>query len=243
MARALRFPLRRASDRWYKKYTPQECARLCSKISDFYGKDCTHFSRQWITTSIEEHHDHCGRDGDRGIRHDVAPTGEWGSAGVGTGSYRFRGQCIFFSSDNDECCSTKAAWREAGTDTDSSYCQGKYGERADWWDNKHRSWRLKNSTFTPTGAWPVTSRGRRRLSSTRPEGTDPEQHSHVHELIFPNGSTFWAVEDVTAGAVVGDIHGSVLAEVALESDESWCARLQSWCLEAMDRFAAWLHGR
>ena len=41
--------------RWYKKYTPQECARLCSKISNFYGSSCTHFSRQWITSRVPEH--------------------------------------------------------------------------------------------------------------------------------------------------------------------------------------------
>ena len=50
--------------RWYKKYTPQECARLCSKISNFYGSSCTHFSRQWITSRIQEHSDTCGRDGE-----------------------------------------------------------------------------------------------------------------------------------------------------------------------------------
>merc|ERR1719482_1953674 len=25
---------------WYKKYTPQECSRLCAKIHNFYGKSC-----------------------------------------------------------------------------------------------------------------------------------------------------------------------------------------------------------
>jgi len=37
---------------WYKKYTPMECARLCSKIFNFYGKTCTHFARQWIQSRV-----------------------------------------------------------------------------------------------------------------------------------------------------------------------------------------------
>ena len=133
----------------------------------------------------------------------MAPTGEFGSAGVGSGSYKFRGQCVFFNSDNNECCSTKAAWREAGTDMDSSYCEDKLGSRADNWDNKWRSWRLKNSTFEASGAWPVTSRGR-RLGQTRPAGADPDLQPHVHEFQYPNGTSFWVVEDVLldeAGAV------------------------------------------
>ena len=69
---------------WYKKYTPQECARLCSKIHNFYGKSCTHFSRQWIKTSIPEHSDSCGRDGEA-IADDMPAHGAFGSAGIGAG--------------------------------------------------------------------------------------------------------------------------------------------------------------
>jgi len=176
---------------WYKKYTPQECARLCSKVHDFYGKQCTHFTRQWITTDIEEHSDSCGRDGDSATGDIEVPLGGYASAGVGAGSYKYRGQCIFFSSDNDECCSTKAAWREAGVDTDSSYCQDKYGDRQDAWNSKHRSWR-SSQDFTPTSAWPVTSRGRRL--EALPQGANAE-HPGIHELILLNGSRLWTVEE------------------------------------------------
>ena len=41
---------------WHRSYTPQECARLCSKVKDFGGKWCTHFSRQWAS-DVEEHSD------------------------------------------------------------------------------------------------------------------------------------------------------------------------------------------
>lgn len=254
---------------WYRRYTPQECARLCSRISDFYGRDCTHFSRQWVNTEIEEHNDHCGRDGDSGIRSDVAPFGEFSSAGVGTGrfhngQYRFRGQCTFYHSENDECCASKAAWTEAGRNTSSTYCQDRYGERADNWDNKFRSWRLKNNTFTPTGAWPVTSRGRQLLSEMRLEELDPDVHLHVHKFIMPNGSTFWAVEEelLISGQFVGGIRGktvpdeegnddeqfqrqspSPMPEKALQEDQtamseaSWSTRLH-WWHEAIRRIGA-----
>jgi len=178
--------------RWYKKYTPQECARLCSKISNFYGKTCTHFSRQWITSKVPEHSDTCGRDGEE-IASDMPAHGAWGSAGTGTGTYTYRGQCLFFNSPNDHCCSTKAAWREAGTDTDNNYCQGKYGDREDNWNTKHRSWRMIENNFSPSEAWPVTSLGR-RLSTQKPPHTSGEEQ-YVHELFFPNGTTFWAIEE------------------------------------------------
>lgn len=183
---------------WYKKYTPQECARLCSKISDFYGKSCTHFSRQWIKSNVDQHSDTCGRDGED-MADDMPAHGAWGSAGTGTGTYTFRGQCLFFNSENNECCSTKAAWREAGTDTDSNYCQAKYGDREDKWDSKHRSWRLKVHHFTPTEAWPVTSRGRRlsdmRRLTEKPADLKTGEERHVHEMFFENGTAFWAVEE------------------------------------------------
>jgi hypothetical protein len=176
------------------KYTPQECARLCSKIHNFYGKSCTHFTRQWISTDIDEHEDSCGRDGDDGFKVDRgdAPFGDKGSAGVGTGKYTYRGQCIFYDSPNHDCCSTKAAWREVDGDSDSDYCQAKYGERKNNWDNKNRSWRKKVAGFSPTVAWPVTSLGR-RLESTHPSHFDGER-ADMHELLLVNGTSVWVAE-------------------------------------------------
>jgi len=201
---------------WYKKYTPQECARLCAKISNFYGKTCTHFTRQWITTRIAEHSDVCGRDGET-LDANMPVHGAWGSAGTGAGTYTYRGQCLFFNSPNDHCCSTKAAWREDGGDTDSNYCTSKYGARHDSWDTKHRSWRLlPGGAFTPTAAWPVVSAGR-RLDESRLNGSD----SLVHELFHPNGTRFWAVEDLvddTYGIKVNDPEDEA-GQRRLEEDE------------------------
>ena len=173
---------------WYKKYTPQECARLCAKIQDYYGKNCTHFTRQWITSDIKEHADSCGRDGDAGLT--GGPLyGTFESAGTGAGQYTHRGQCIFFNSANDECCATKAAWRETLlTQADSDHCQSAYGDRKDNWNSKHRSWRLSKQGFDTTNsrpAWPVTSRGRRLSAYTgHVDGEDPL----IHELVFTNGT-------------------------------------------------------
>jgi len=177
---------------WYKKYTPQECARLCAKISNFYGKSCTHFSRQWITSRVPEHSDTCGRDGES-LPADMPAHGAWGSAGVGTGTYTFRGQCIFFNSPNDHCCASKAAWREAGADTDNNYCQAKYGDRKDGWDSKHRSWRLLVNSFTPSVAWPVTSAGR-RLGDEVASAVNASI-AGAHEFFLPNGTRFYAFEE------------------------------------------------
>ena len=162
---------------------------MCSKIHNFYGKSCTHFSRQWITTQIPEHNDLCGRDGET-LATNMPVHGAWGSAGVGTGSYTYRGQCVFFNSPNNHCCSTKAGWTEAGGSTTDQYCQNKYGERKDAWDSKHRSWRLLTQAYTPTAAWPVVSGGR-RLAESELDG----EKTHMHELILPNGTRFWTVED------------------------------------------------
>ena len=140
---------------WYRKYTDMECARLCSKISNFYGKTCTHFSRQWINSKVPEHNDVCCRDGDT-IPAGTPERGAWGSAGTGTGKYLFRGQCLFFNSPNNECCATKAAWHEEGVNTNSNHCQAKFGDRKDNWNSKIAR-RLKTQQFTPTEAWPVTS--------------------------------------------------------------------------------------
>ena len=201
--------------RWYKKYTAQECARLCSKISNFYGKSCTHFSRQWITTRITEHSDTCGRDGET-IASDMPAHGAWGSAGVGAGAYTFRGQCLFFNSPNNHCCSTKAAWREAGADTDNNFCQGKFGDRKDAWDSKHRSWRLLTQAFTPTEAWPVVSAGRRLSDEARGlNGSEPL----VHELFYPNGTRFWAIEDDADYAAPVEVQGAEADSTESKSSE------------------------
>jgi len=180
---------------WYKRYTPQECARLCAKISNFYGSSCTHFSRQWITSRIPEHSDTCGRDGET-LAANMPAHGAYGSAGVGTGTYTYRGQCVFFNSPNVHCCSTKSGWREALSDaSDSDHCQGRYGDRKDNWDSKHRSWKLTTTGFTPASgaAWPVTSAGRRLgdEAANAYNGTD----AGVHEFFLPNGTRFWAVEE------------------------------------------------
>lgn len=177
---------------WYKKYTSQECSRLCAKIHNFYGKSCTHFSRQWITSSVPEHSDTCGRDGET-LPSDMPAHGAWGSAGVGTGTYSFRGQCVFFNSPNNHCCASKAAWREDGVNTDSNYCQAKYGDRADAWDSKHRSWRLLVNNYSPTAAWPVTSAGRRLgdEAAGKLNATD----ASTHEFFFPNGTRFYGIEE------------------------------------------------
>jgi len=181
---------------WYRKYTPQECARLCAKISDFYGKSCTHFSRQWMRTKIEEHEDNCGRDGDSGPLAG-GQASSYGSAGLGTGSYSFLGQCIFFNSPNNECCATKAAWtEEGGTEgggtVSGTHCQTKYGDRQDAWDSKHRSWRLKRQAFTPIVAWPVVASGR-RLGEVEVHSNRSSELAG-HKLIFPNGTSMWVLE-------------------------------------------------
>ena len=119
--------------------------------------------------------------------------GAWGSAGTGAGRYTFRGQCLFFSSPNDHCCSTKAAWTEDGVNTASTYCQTKFGDRRDMWDSKHRSWRLKTQAFSPTEAWPVVSAGRRLADEAR--GGLNVDDPLVHEMFLPNGTRFWATED------------------------------------------------
>lgn len=207
---------------------------MCAKIRNFYGSSCTHFSRQWITSRVPEHSDTCGRDGET-LPTDMPAHGAWGSAGVGTGAYTYRGQCIFFNSLNDHCCSTKAAWREAGTDTDSSYCQNKYGDRTDAWDSKHRSWRLKTSAFTATADWPVVSSGR-RLAELAGRGGLNASDLLVHEFFFPNGTRFWATEedDMQYGVDLGD---SAL-EPDAQQDEA-IVMAATWRLWEVAKAAAW----
>ena len=195
-----------------------ECARLCSKIHNFYGKSCTHFSRQWIQSKVPEHSDSCGRDGEE-LESSMPARGAWGSAGVGKGTYSYRGQCLFFNSPNNECCSTKAAWTESdtiiggtGTTTDQ-YCQNKYGDREDAWNSKHRSWRLLHQAFTPTEAWPVTSLGRRL--SDKPLGASGDD-AGLHEFFLPNGTRFWAIEDEYEAAGVDEVRGLDEAMDAIE---------------------------
>jgi hypothetical protein len=226
---------------WYRKYTPQECARLCSKISNFYGKSCTHFSRQWIKSNLPEHSDTCGRDGES-IASDMPAHGAWGSAGVGEGSYSFRGQCLFFNSHNNECCSTKAAWREAGSLTDDNYCTAKFGDRKDNWDTKHRSWRLKTQAFSPTSAWPVTSLGR-RLGTARPVEAVTGEEPLIHELFLfsPNGTldttkSFWAIEEEYDGEATDKTHCLASGCVREGPDEGIAEQSASDLLELVKRW-------
>ena len=80
---------------------------ILSKVKDFDGKWCTHFSRQWAHSDVEEHSDMCGRDGDPMMAHHPvmelsaswrgpragprsmarAETGTWTAAGAGAGEY------------------------------------------------------------------------------------------------------------------------------------------------------------
>lgn len=203
---------------WYRKYTPMECARLCSKIHNFYGKSCTHFSRQWINTKVPEHSDVCGRDGET-LPTSTPAHGAWASAGTGTGSYTYRGQCVFFNSANNECCATKAAWREEDSNMDSNYCTAKYGDRQDAWDSKHRSWRLKTQAFTPTVPWPVTSLGRRLSEEANGVQYDGES-AEMHEIFFPNGTRFW-VEDGEAPAVEAPTQKRAALDPAVNAAESY----------------------
>ena len=78
-----------------------------------------------------------------------------------------------------------------------------------------------NNTFTPTGAWLVTSRGRQLLSETRLEELDPDVHLHVHKFIMPNGSTFWAVEEelLISGQFVGGTRGETVPDEEGNDDE------------------------
>lgn len=190
---------------------------MCTKIHNFYGHQCSHFSRQWITTRIPEHNDICGRDGET-LPDGMPARGAFGSAGVGAGTYTYRGQCIFFFSNNNDCCSTRAGWREdsnsGGTD-DSDYCENRYrvngvSTMKDNWDSKHRSWKIVARHFTPSAAWPVVSAGRRLEEDGRVlNGSLPG----MHELFLPNGTRFWALDDdvdVNANVDRGDF--SLLGE-------------------------------
>ena len=202
--------------RWYKKYTPQECARLCSKISNFYGSSCTHFSRQWITSRVPEHSDTCGRDGEV-LPANMPAHGAWGSAGVGTGTYTYRGQCVFFNSPNNHCCSTKVEWRTSASSNDDNFCTARYGDRKDNWDSKHRSWRKSAGDFTPSEAWPVASAGRRLGEDAHV--THDANKTHIHELFLPNGTRFWAFEDEFEVPTYDEVVLNAAEEEGEEGDE------------------------
>ena len=143
---------------------------------------------------MPEHNDACGRDGDTPAA-DVPPYGAFGSAGAGAGSYTFRGQCLFFSSVNTDCCATKVNWGTAlASGAANTHCTDKYTTLHDNWNSKHRSWRKKHNGVTPASAWPVTSLGR-RLTEERPRGASGED-ALVHELFLANGTSFWAAEEL-----------------------------------------------
>ena len=178
---------------WHRGYTPQECARLCSKVKDFDGKWCTHFSRQWAHSDVEEHSDMCGRDGDPMMAHHPvmelstswrgpragprsvarAETGTWTAAGVGAGEYSYPAQCIFYYSENDDCCATKKGWTTANphvAGASSSHCADRFGAMSDHWNTKHRTWKVahKPATWPPAAnpAWPTEGIVPRTLSYT-----------------------------------------------------------------------------
>ena len=178
------------------RYTPQECARLCARIKDFDGHSgCTHFSRQWIRTDINEHEDNCGRDGDDGTEAGLK-MGDYGSAGLGTGSYKYMGQCIFFDSPALHCCATKMGYHLTSNNvftesTETTHCEDKFGEPRDNFDTKHRTWRVYHKGHTPSAAWPTRDvesyyESTRRLASV--------ENSTVHEFVLPNGTLFWAAD-------------------------------------------------
>ena len=195
-----------------KKYNPQECARLCSKIKNYHGKFCTHFSRMWINTKIEEHDDNCGRDGDAGA--DAGGQGwvpkdgstNYASAGLGApptgGSYTYKAQCVFFQSGNKDCCATKAGWSTAiGLDDLAGSADACSGTPADNWKDKMRTWRLETRGYTPSKSWPIerAAGARRRLSDASVRAANAtvleeewdEFVDEWHELVLPNGSTWW----------------------------------------------------
>ena len=181
---------------WHRGYTPQECARLCAKVKDvpgFEGKWCTHFSRQWAHSDVEEHSDMCGRDGDPMMAHHPvmelsaswrgpragprsvarAETGTWTAAGVGAGEYSYPAQCIFYYSENDDCCATKKGWTTANphvAGASSTHCADRFGAMSDHWNTKHRTWKIahKPVTWPPTAnpAWPTKGIVPRTLSYT-----------------------------------------------------------------------------
>ena len=181
---------------WHRGYTPQECARLCSKVKDvpgFEGKWCTHFSRQWAHSDVEEHSDMCGRDGDPMMAHHPvmelstswrgpragprsvarAETGTWTAAGVGAGEYSYPAQCIFYYSENDDCCATKKGWTTANphvAGASSTHCTDRFGAMSDHWNTKHRTWKVAHTpaTWPPAAnpAWPTKGIVPRTLSYT-----------------------------------------------------------------------------
>jgi len=186
---------------WKRQYTPQECARLCSKIKNYHGaSSCTHFSRNWIQTDIPQHNDNCGRDGDSGTSNTNTPaefTGNNpGSAALGSGSYTYKGQCQFYNSANADCCATRKGWTDGGS------CNSMYGSTPeDNWKKYHRTWAVTTDAYTPTTNWPIVRAAGRRLNELpNAQGDEP---SHVHVLFFPNGTAFWAPEDEAGGLLPG----------------------------------------
>ena len=94
-------------------------------------------------------------------------------AGVGAGEYSYPAQCIFYYSENDDCCATKKGWTTANphvAGASSTHCTDRFGARSDHWNTKHRTWRVahKPSTWPPAAnpAWPTKGIVPRTLSYT-----------------------------------------------------------------------------
>ena len=134
----------------------------------------------------------CGRDGDPMMAHHPvmelgtswrgpratssvarAETGTWTAAGTGAGEYSYPAQCIFYYSENDDCCATKKGWTTANphvAGASSTHCTDRFGAMSDHWNTKHRTWKVahKPATWPPTAnpAWPTKGIVPRTLSYT-----------------------------------------------------------------------------
>ena len=70
-----------------------------------------------------------------------AETGTWTAAGAGAGEYSYPAQCIFYYSENDDCCATKKGWTTANphvAGASSTHCTDRFGAMSDHWNTKHR---------------------------------------------------------------------------------------------------------
>ena len=135
----------------------------------------------------------CGRDGDPMMAHHPvmelstswrgprsgprsvarAETGTWTAAGAGAGEYRYPAQCIFYYSENDDCCATKKGWTTANphvAGASSTHCTDRFGAMSDHWNTKHRTWKVAHAPapWPPAAnpAWPTKGIVPRTLSYT-----------------------------------------------------------------------------
>ena len=190
-----------------KRYTPAECSRLCARIHNWHGGlSCTHFSRSWLESRLAPHDDNYGRDGDDlegagagGFGRHRSGGYNYGSAGVGDGSYKFKAQCSFYYSLNDECCATQAAYNENSiyqvigltASTDGDYCKNKQFERVNNFgavsgeSDKVRSWRIQHKGFTPATSWPIHSSFKRLYSTS--SARRMQQSMASDEVLLENG--------------------------------------------------------